>query len=101
MTSLAKDRPKPAKPTADFPLFPHACGQWAKKVRNRFHYFGVWEDPDSALALWKLSEPYLRNCRSLRDRLVADDQVEVGNLCNFFLGRKLEIVNSGKIVQRS
>jgi integrase len=46
---------RPGKPHPDFPLFPHATGRWAKKIRGRFCFFGkVADDPKggTALALW-------------------------------------------------
>ena len=43
------------KPSADFPLFAHQRGYWAKKVKGQTRYFGkVADDPEGqkAFSLW-------------------------------------------------
>ena len=39
----------PGKPYPGFPLYAHQSGQWAKKIKGRTHFFGVWADPHAAL----------------------------------------------------
>ena len=53
--------PRVAKPRPDFPLFPHASGRWAKKVKGAMLYFGSTAgDPqgDAALAAWLEEKDY-------------------------------------------
>jgi integrase len=57
MGKSSKQQPpsNPSKPSPDYPLFPHATGRWAKKVRGKLLYFGkIIDDPkgERALAKW-------------------------------------------------
>lgn len=51
---------KPNKPYEDYPLFAHDNGQWAKKIRGKFHYFGKWESPDEAIELYLKERDHLQ-----------------------------------------
>src|SRR5262249_11597783 len=76
---------KPRKPRPDFPLFPHASGRWAKKVRGKFSYFGkASDDPkgEAALKLWLDQRDDLLAGRTPR---TPGDGLTVRDLCNRFL----------------
>jgi integrase len=88
---------KPKKPRADFPLFPHATGRWAKKVRGKFAYFGkVADDPrgEAALKLWLDQKDELLAGRTPRgDR----EGLTVRELANHFLTAKEQQRDAGDI----
>src|ERR1700687_5077990 len=89
---------KPTKPYPDFPLFPHAAGVWAKKIRGKMHYFGPWSDPGSALKKYMEQRDALHAGRKPRE---ASDGLTVKELSNLFLNAKRAAVNSGELTNRS
>jgi hypothetical protein len=97
-STLTSPATKPAKPYEDFPLFAHATGRWAKKVRGKLHYFGKWHDPQAALQLWKDQEEDLRAGRTPRGK---GPGLTVADLCNQFLSSKKRRVQTGELVQRT
>jgi len=91
------DGGKPAKPYKDFPLFAHATGRWAKKVRGRLHYFGPWRDPAAALNKWLAEKDDLLAGRTPR---AAADGLTVKTLVNAYLTAKKHQVETREITQR-
>jgi integrase len=79
---------KAKKPRPDFPLFPHATGRWAKKVRGKFCYFGkVSDDPKgvAALDLWREQKDDLLAGRVPQK---AKGGITLHGLCNLFIDAK-------------
>ena len=91
-------RVKPAKPHKEFPLFPHATGRWAKKVRGKIHYFGPWDHPDAALDLWLAQKDDLLAGRKPRD---PTGRFTIRDLVNHFLTFKQNQYELGEITKRT
>src|ERR1700682_3823490 len=85
---------KPAKPYPDFPLFPHAAGVWAKKIRGKLHYFGPWADSEGALAKYLAQKDDLHAGRTPRPHLEA---LTVEDALTDFLDSKQEAVDNGEL----
>ncbi|MBV9124885.1 MAG: tyrosine-type recombinase/integrase [Planctomycetes bacterium] len=91
-------RQKPAKPYPDFPLFAHAAGVWAKKIRGQLHYFGPWSDPEGALQKYLEQKDALHAGRKPRQ----DTQgLTIKELANAFLIAKAQTRDVGEITPRS
>jgi integrase len=89
---------KPNKPFADFPLFAHATGRWAKKIRGRMCYFGPWNDPDAALTKYLEQKDALHAGKKPRDDVGG---LTVKELANRFLNTKLALVENGELSPRT
>jgi integrase len=89
---------RPAKPYPDYPLFAHATGRWAKKIRGKLHYFGPWIDPDGAVKKYLEQKDDLHAGRETqRDQ----ENVAVKDVANAFLTAKKESVKSGELSNRT
>src|SRR5262245_28762346 len=92
-------RQKPEKPGPDFPLFAHAAGVWAKKIRGKLEYFGPWSDPEGALARYLEQRDDLEAGRTPRP--AANALPTVKDAANAFLNAKQAAVQSGELSPRS
>src|SRR5262249_5680916 len=89
---------KPAKPYPEFPLFPHASRQWAKKIKGRMYYFGPWSDPQAALDAYLKVKDDLHAGRKPRED---PEALTVKELCNLFLNAKLAKVDNNELSSRT
>ncbi len=96
-STSARPAGKVTKPGPDFPLFPHATGRWAKKVRGKFAYFGkTADDPtgQAALELWLEQKDDLLAGRVPRSQ---NDGLTLCDLVNRFLTVKEHHRDTGEI----
>jgi hypothetical protein len=85
---------RPAKPQPDSPLFAHAAGVWAKKIRGKLHSFGPWADPQAALDNYLAQKDDLHAGRTPRPD---PDALPVKDLSNRFLNAKQALVDAGEL----
>ena len=90
-----------SKPHPDFPLFPHATGRWAKKVKGKFAYFGkVADDPNgqAALVLWLKQKDNLLAGRTPQTK---PEGLDLRELLDRYVVAKRARVDSGEITPRT
>lgn len=89
---------KPTKPYADSPLFPHATGRWAKKIKGRLHYFGPWRDWQVALQRFLDTKDDLYAGRTPRPKT---DGLTIRDLLNYFLTSRTRLRDADSLTSRS
>ena len=106
----AKD--KPGKPYPDFPLFAHASGRWAKKIRGTLHYFGPWAKRERGKLVRVAGDGWreaLENYKAKADDLHAgreprpqnDDGHSIKQLVNAFLRSKQAKLDAGELARNT
>jgi integrase len=90
---------KPAKPYPEFPLYAHASGRWAKKIRGKTCFFGPWSDPHAALKRYLAEKDDLEAGR--RPVVVAADALTVKEMVDAFLNARCLDVESGNLDRRT
>jgi hypothetical protein len=97
-SNVASPRRKPRKPRKDYPLYAHANGQWAKRVRGKTYFFGTWSDPRAAEKKWDRDKNALLDGRNPGESRNGDD---VGWLCNIFLDSRQLRYEDGAVAKRT
>ena len=97
-STKTRQKSKPEKPYPDFPLFAHATGRWAKKIRGKLHYFGAWNDPNAALNKYLAERDYLHAGRTPP---ADSDGLTLCDLCNRYLTGKQHLLDNGELSPRT
>lgn len=99
--STGTSRPgKVEKPYPDFPLYSHASGRWAKKIKGKLYYFGKTSDPwEDALEMYKKQADDLHAGRKPRERQL--DGATIRDLCNAYWNSKKALMGSGELSPRT
>lgn len=86
----------PNKPYPGFPLFAHGDGQWAKKVNGQTYYFGIWDDPQAAVARYLEERDYLHYGLT-----VPSEGQTVADVLNSFRNCKHRAIEAEEITERT
>ena len=97
-STRSAEKSKPPKPHPNFPLFAHAAGVWAKKIRGKLHYFGPWSDPEGALQRYVERKDDLLAGRTPKTKV---DGLTVRDLVNRFLTSKQHLCDTEEITKRT
>ena len=81
-------------PLPDFPLFPHATGRWAKKIRRKLNDFRPWGDSDAALQKYLDQRDDLQAGKTPRK---SGDGLIIQYLCNRYLTAKKILLDNGEL----
>jgi integrase len=97
---VATSKPeKPPKPYPEFPMFPHDNGRWAKKIRQRLHYFGKWDNWQAAYEDYQYKIPWLIQGKTPPPK--NPEAVTVDYLVNKFLEHREALVHSGELSKQT
>lgn len=96
--SVCQSIEKPGKPYPEFPLLPHARGQWVKKFKGKQYSCGKWYDENGN----SNHVAALARCNEIRNQLElgeipqrASGALNTDRLVNLFLDAKNAKVQAG------
>ncbi|GAB5407222.1 MAG: hypothetical protein Aurels2KO_54530 [Aureliella sp.] len=89
---------KPGKPYPEFPLYSHASGRWAKKIKGKTHYFGPWDDPEGALERFQRT---VHDLQAGRTPVEDSGDLSVLDMVNLYLDYKEGLVKTNELSQRT